>query len=150
MTPTTAARVAAHARRLLTARILTTYDYAVHSTMLWRLRRPGRADLAADYAAIARLSGVCRNQAIKSVMKLCAIGLLSKIRRRVRVQWGRGVMASRQIANAYVFRAPATESTGRPADTGIARLKEESPVERALASLAGAFGVPLKDATTPG
>ena len=63
MTPETARRTAQHARRLLTARIITPHDYAVFDALLWRCRRPGRADLIATYAAVARLAGVCRDTA---------------------------------------------------------------------------------------
>jgi hypothetical protein len=140
MSPDTAARVAAHARRLLTAHIITPHDYAVLDAMLWRLRRPGRADIAVDYRTIARLAGVCRATTINSVRKFVEIGLLTKQLRRVRVAWGRGQTASRQIANAYVFRAPATESPRPAAVIGVSR---KSPLERALESLASTFGVPL-------
>ena len=143
MSPAEAARTASHARRLRAAHILTACDCAVLDTMLWRLRRPGRADFTADYGSIVRLSGVGRTAAIGAVKKLAAIGLLQKITRRVRVAWGRGSVASRQIANAYAFRAPGTESAPRPAAKGLARIQEDSPCERALRSLAAAFGVPL-------
>ena len=140
MTPDAAARTARHARRLLTAGILTPHDYACLDVMLWRLRRPGHADLAAPYTTIARLASVCRDQAIRSVRKLVEIGLLTKRLRRVRVAWGRGgaATASRQIANAYAFRPPATESSGPAADTGLV---SDSPLEKALTSLASTFGV---------
>lgn len=140
MSPDQAARTASHARRLLTAHILTPHDYAVLDAMLWRLRRPGRADLAAPYATIARLAGVCRDQAMRSVRKLVEIGLLTKQMRRVRVAWGRGCVASRQIANAYVFRPVCTES---PRPAAVIALARKSPLEAALASLAETFGVPL-------
>jgi hypothetical protein len=143
MSPSEAARTAAHGRRLRAAHILTVYDCAVLDTMLWRLRRPGRADFTADYDSIVRLSGVKRTAAIGAVRKLAAIGLLQKITRRIRVAWGRGSVASRQIANAYVFRVPDTESAPRPAEKGLVRIQEDSACERALRSLAVAFGVPL-------
>jgi hypothetical protein len=52
------------------------------------------------------------------------IGLIQKIRRRVRVAWGRGreCMASRAIANGYAFRAIYTESTAPAPDKGEARI----------------------------
>ena len=125
MSPHAAQRTAQHARRLLSAHILTPHDYAVLDALLWRCRRHGRADLTVTYAAVARLAGVCRDTAVNAVGKLVHIGLLSRIKRRVRVQWGRGRMrlASRQAANAYVFQPPATESVAPATDKGILRIK---------------------------
>lgn len=124
MSPAQAARTAAHGRRLLTARLITPHDFAVLDTLLWRLRRPGRSDLAAPYAAIARLAGVCRDTAIAAVRRLIDLGLIAKTKRRVRVRWGRGLalLASRQIANRYEFREPPTESTGSATDQGIGNI----------------------------
>ena len=123
MTPDAARRTAQHGRRLLTARIITPCDYAVLDALLWRCRRPGRSDLAVDYRSIARLAGCCRDTAIEAVRKLVDIGLIQKIRRRVRVAWGRGreQLASRVIANGYEFRRLHTESTASTADKGLSR-----------------------------
>ena len=153
MTPEAARRTAQHGRRLLTARIITPHEYAVLDALLWRCRRPGRSDLAVDYRSIARLAGCCRDTAIEAVRKLVDIGLIQKIRRRVRVAWGRGRehLASRVIANGYAFRAIYTESTAPAADRGEARIiscKHGAPVkknalERALARLAGVAGLAL-------
>jgi hypothetical protein len=122
MSPHHASRTAQHARRLLTARILTPHDYAVFDALLWRCRRPGHASLIATYQAVARLAGVCRDTAISSVRKLADLGILAKARRRVRVMWGRGELASRQAANCYEFRTPDTESATPPAYKGITRI----------------------------
>lgn len=110
--------------------------------MLWRLRRPGRWDLAAPYTSIARLAGVCRDTAINSVRKLTEIGLIMVTKRRVLVQWGRGGgrVASRQIANAYVFKAIETESAAKPTDKGLTRIQVGSSVlEAALSRLNAAI-----------
>ncbi len=125
MTPQTAQRTAQHARRLLSAHILTPHDYAVFDALLWRCRRPGHADLIVTYAAVARLAGVCRDTAINAVRKLAEIGLIQKIRRRVTLRWGerRSLLASRQAANAYVFQAAGTESAPTAPDKGISRFK---------------------------
>lgn len=150
MTPHAAQRTAQHARRLLTAHILTPYDYAVLDALLWRCRRPGRADLIVTYTAVARLAGVCRDCAIEAIRKLTQIGLIAKIKRRVLVRWGpdRSLLASRQAANCYVFRAPDTESPRPAVDKGKGRIQEsegtvqpkESPLDRALERLACAGG----------
>ena len=149
MSPSEAARLAAHGRRLRAARILTVHDAAVLDTMLWRLRRPGFANFAADYGSIARLSGVCRSTAFAAVEKLQAIGLLIKTTRRVRVAWGRGraVKASRQIANAYALPVLPTEYAGRSADRGLEipsiPVRASNGIEAALSRLASASGLAL-------
>ena len=138
MTPDTARRTAQHARRLLTAGIITPYDYAVLDALLWRLRRHGRPDLSASYSTIARLAGCCRDTAIGAVRKLVELGVLTKLTRRVKVRWGRGkeCVASRQAANGYVFRVQVTESAPQPVDRGEVRL---TPLESALARLGAAI-----------
>lgn len=125
MSPHAAQRTAQHARRLLTAHIITPFDYAVLDALLWRCRRPGHADLIVSYAAVARLAGVCRDTAIEAVRKLTQVGLIQKITRRVLVRWGpgRALLASRQAANCYVFRAPGTESAPPAVKKGIARIQ---------------------------
>lgn len=130
MTPTAAQRTAQHARRLLTAHILNPYDYAVLDALLWRCRRPGRDDLTVAYAAVARLAGVCRDTAIEAVRKLADIGLIRKIKNRVKVCWGRNraQVASRQAANTYVFCAISTESAVPPADKGRVRIQASAGV----------------------
>ncbi len=157
MSPNQAARLAAHARRLRAAHILTVYDHAVLDTMLWRLRRPGFGNFTADYKSIAKLAGVCRTVAIKAVNKLQELGLLAKTCRRVRVMWGarKGIMstASRQISNAYVLvLLPDTESVSRAADKGIGSESTKpmeskvclQGIEAALAGLAAASGLGLR------
>lgn len=125
MTPHAAQRTAQHARRLLTAHIITPHDYAILDALLWRCRRPGRADLVVTYAAVARLAGVCRDTAIDAVRKLAQIGIITKLTRRVLVRWGpgRSLLASRQAANCYVFRSPDTESPAPAADKGRVRIQ---------------------------
>lgn len=147
MTPHAAQRTAQHARRLLTAHLITPFDYAVLDALLWRCRRPGRADLTVTYKAVARLAGVCRDTAIQAVRKLAEIGLIEKVTRRVLVRWGpgRALLASRQAANCYVFRTIGTESAPPAVDKGIGRSqKEYSPLDKALERLAcaGGFRVP--------
>ena len=153
MSPQQASRVAAHGRRLLTAKLLTPHAYAVLDAMLWRLRRPGRWDTAAPYITIARLAGVSRDTAIEAVHKLVKLGVLTKEHRRVLVRWGanRAQVASRQIANLYVFCAPSTESASPPPDKGLENLStkqqgnavDKSMLGRALARLARAVGVAM-------
>lgn len=137
MSPKIAQRTAQHARRLLTAKLITPHDYAVLDTLLWRVRRHGRADLTATYKTLARLASVSRDTAIGSVGKLVDLGVIQKIKRRVKVRWGRGreCLASRQIDNGYVFLPPPTESAPPATDKGEERINRESPLEKALTRL---------------
>jgi len=104
MLPSTASRIAATGRRLLTARLLRPADYAVLDALLWRVRRPGRWDCDPDYATISRLAGCCRSRAIKAVATLERLGLLSRQRRHALIRWGRNraQVAARQLSNCYV------------------------------------------------
>lgn len=153
MTPKEAARIAAHARRLLTARILTGKDYVVLDTMLWRLRTPGRWDLQAAYTDIARLANCCREIVVAAVHKFEQIGILTKKPQSVTVAWGfnKAQIAKRKAANRYVFHSPSTASARQPTSIAVARLIEraerawpkKSGLEVALGRLAGAMGCAL-------
>ena len=138
MTPETARKITAHVRRLLTDRVLNTYDFAVYDVLMWRVRRPGRWDCDPDYATIARLAGICRDRAMKAVAKLAELGVLTKKRRHVLVRWGRNKaqVAARQVSNSYVLAAPIKESSPRAADSGFLESKRGSAaLETALVRL---------------
>lgn len=147
MTPDTARRIAAHARRLLTARLIRPADYAVLDVLLWRVRRPGRWDCAPDYKTIARLAGICRSRAIAAVRKLVDLGIMTKTRRHVLVSWGRNraQRAARQVANSYTFCAHMSkESSTRSADSGEERFKKVlGSVEAALARFGALAGLEM-------
>ena len=105
-----AGAIAARGRLLLRRRVIT---HAQHSLLVAFLfgagRRPGSAGLVASLAALARMSGQARSTAIEGVARLEALGLLQRVRRRVRVAW-EGSIASRVVANAYRLVAPDTET----------------------------------------
>jgi len=141
MLPSTASRIAATGRRLLTARLLRPADYAVLDALLWRVRRPGMWDCDPDYATLARLAGICRGRAIEAVRVLVSLGLITKTRRHALVRWGRNraQVAARQLSNAYVFCAPIIESSPRPADSVSGLDSGSVRLERALAGLGRAM-----------
>jgi hypothetical protein len=142
MSPKAAQRTAQHARRLLTAGLITPHQYAVLDALLWRLRRHGRPDLTAPYATIARLANVSRDTAIQAIARFESLGIIQKAKRRFAVRWGRGreCVASRQAANAYLFLVPATESASPPADRGRENLTGRSPGDSALEAALGRLG----------
>lgn len=148
MTPQAAARIQKHGRRLLTNRIITPAEFTVLDCCLWRCRAPGRADLAVTYAAIGRLCGIATSTAVLAIAKLVQLGIIAKTKRRARFLWGRGQLASRQIANAYRFLTSCTGSDDRPTDKGIERFlpsinSKTAPkiaLEAVLASFAATAG----------
>lgn len=141
MLPSTARRIAANARRLLTARLIHPADYAVLDALLWRVRRPGMWDCDPDYATLARLAGICRGRAIEAVRVLVSLGLITKTRRHALVRWGRNraQVAARQLSNCYVFCAPSKESSPRPADSDSKLDSGSTGLERALSRFKAAI-----------
>ena len=110
-----AGQIAARGRLLLRRRLLTPYQYALLDTVLWAARKPGSATMAASLKVLARLAGQGRSTVAEGISALERLGLLQRIRRRVRVAWIGGGEASRQLANAYRLLVPDTESAARPA-----------------------------------
>jgi hypothetical protein len=151
MSPQQAARTAAHARRLLTAKILTPHSFAVLDALLWRLRPLGQWAFTAPYKTIARLAGVSRDTAIETIKTLVHLGVIAKQRQRVLVHWGRNraQTASRQIENRYVFAPPSTESASPAADRALDKTStvltdkpvDKSPLAAALARLGQVMGL---------
>jgi DNA-binding MarR family transcriptional regulator len=110
-----AGQIAMRGRQLLRRRFLTPHQYALLDTVLWAARRPGSATLIASLQVLARLAGQARSTVAEGIRRLEELGLLQRIRRRVRVAWIGGGQASRQVANAYRLIVPDTESAARPA-----------------------------------
>jgi DNA-binding Lrp family transcriptional regulator len=110
-----AGQIATRARQLLRRCLLTPHQYALLDTVLWAARRPGSATLIASFKVLARLAGQGRSTVAEGIRRLEELGLVKRIRRRVRVAWIGGGQASRQVANAYRLLLPDTESGSRPA-----------------------------------
>jgi hypothetical protein len=110
-----AGQIATQGRQLLRRGLLTPYQYALLDAMLWGARKPGSATLIASLKVLARLAGQGRSTVAEGIKALEGLGLLQRVRRRVRVAWIGGGQASRQIANAYRLLPPDTESGARPA-----------------------------------
>lgn len=113
--------------------------------MLWTARKPGSGVLTASLAVLARLAGQARSTAAEGVRRLEQLGLLQRIRRRVRVAWIGGATASRQVANAYRltaeqapnWRLQNTGSGARPAikQTSVLTYAVEGPGQGRSAAL---------------
>lgn len=110
-----AGQIATRARQLLRRGAITAHQYALLDTVLWAARRPGSATLIASLKVLARLAGQARSTVAEGIRRLEELGLVQRIRRRVRVAWIGGGQASRQVANAYRLIVPDTESAARPA-----------------------------------
>jgi DNA-binding Lrp family transcriptional regulator len=108
-----AGAIATRGRQLLRRRLITPHQYALLDTILWGARRPGTATLIASLKVLARLAGQARSTVAEGVRRLEELGLLQRIRRRVRTAWIGGGQASRQVANLYRLL---------PIDTGSAAL----------------------------
>jgi hypothetical protein len=105
--------IAKRGRKLLRAGKLTHRQLILLDCLLWCCRdRSGR--ITVSYSALCRLCHVARGTVAEALARLQALGLLSRIKRRVRVTWHQGGTASRQATSAYVLQAPAdTEFSGR-------------------------------------
>jgi hypothetical protein len=110
-----AGAIATRARKLLRRRLLTPHQHALLDAVLWTARRPGSATLIASLSVLARLAGQARSTVTEGVRRLEELGLLVRVRRRVRVAWIGAGVASRVVANAYRLLVPDTETAGRPA-----------------------------------
>ncbi len=133
MTPTLAGGLMRRARKLLRAGRLTHRQFLMLDCMVWSCRAPNSERLAVSYSRLCALARVSRSTVAAGIAALLDLGLLAKIKRRVRVIWGGG-MASRQATNVYVLLL-RTESAERPVLKGQVK-KSSSGIEDALARLA--------------
>jgi hypothetical protein len=109
-----AGAIAARGRLLLRRRVITHAQHSLLTALLFGARRPGSAVLVASLATLARIAGQARSTATEGIARLEDLGLLQRVRRRVRVAWA-GSIASRVVANAYRLVVPDTETDGRSA-----------------------------------
>ena len=141
LSPAQAGAIAKHCRKLLRHRKLTHRQFALLDTLLWSCRRPGSGVAVVSYGALQKLVRVARETLAEGLRRLEVLGLLSKIKRRVRVAWHNGGQQSQQATNAYVLHAPAdasaehSEFAGRsvPREIEIVHRVEPTPVAVAAA-----------------
>ena len=107
LSPTQAGAIAKRARKLLRRGLITHRQLALLDCLLWSCRRPDTGAIVASYSALQRLAHMARATVAAGLRRLEELGLLSRIKRRVRVLWAHGGQQSRQAANAYVLRTPA-------------------------------------------
>ena len=107
LSPTQAGAIAKRARKLLRRGLITHRQLALLDCLLWSCRRPDTGAIVVSYTALQRLAHVARATVAAGLRRLEELGLLSRVRRRVRVVWANGGQQSRQAASAYVLRVPA-------------------------------------------
>ena len=107
LSPTQAGAIAKRARKLLRRGLITHRQLALLDCLLWSCRRPDTGAVVVSYTALQRLAHVARATVAAGLRRLEELGLLSRVKRRVRVVWANGGQQSRQAASAYVLRVPA-------------------------------------------
>jgi hypothetical protein len=113
LTHADAIAIAKRSRKLLRAGRITHRQFAVVDCLLWCCRSPSGA-IVVSYTGLQRLTRVARATVAGAVAALERLGVLTRIRRRVRVAWGAAV-ASRQATSAYALH-PRTEFSRRTVD----------------------------------
>jgi hypothetical protein len=104
--------IAKRGRKLLRAGKITHRQLVLIDCLLWSCRdRQGR--ITVSYTALCRLCRLARGTIAGALDALQALGLLSRIKRRIRTAWHQGGSASRQATSSYVLHTgPHTESSG--------------------------------------
>jgi hypothetical protein len=143
MTPSQAGALMRRARKLLRAGHLTAKQFVLFDTLIWSCRSPMADRLSVSFTRMAKLARQARATAICGIAVFERLGLLSRVKRRVRVLWG-GSIASRQATNVYILH-PSTEASQQPA---YQVLKKEKSIEDALDRLGRAMNA--KKPPTPG
>jgi hypothetical protein len=111
LTAADAGEIARRGRKLLRRGLLTHRQYALLDALLWSCRKPGSSAAVVSYTALQRLAHQARETIAAGLRRLEALGLLSRIKRRVRFAWQGRVQASRQAVSAYILRVPADTAT---------------------------------------
>lgn len=120
LTPAQVGAVMKRARKLGRQDVLTPYDHRLLDALLFQCRSPSTGAVVVSYSALQRLTGMARATIAKGIARLTSCGLLGKIKRRLRMSWHQGGIASLQATSAYRFNVPTlaahTESAARTVD----------------------------------
>src|ERR1700712_6023183 len=87
LSPYQAGAIAQRGRYLLRRRLITAHQLVLLDAMLWAARKPGSATLTASLRVLAKLAGQARSTVTEGIQALEKLGLVQRIRRRVRVAW---------------------------------------------------------------
>jgi hypothetical protein len=106
MQPKDAVAIAKRARKLLRAGKITHRQLSIVDALLWCCRSPTSGGIVISYSGLMRLCHVARATIAEALRVLERLGVLSKIRRRVRASW-----RSLQATNRYVLHVPCAQSS---------------------------------------
>jgi hypothetical protein len=147
LNPQQGGRLAKRARQLLRSGQLTHREWALLDGLLWSCRRPGQDLAVASYSALQKLVHIARGTVATALDKLEGLGLIGRIKRRIRVSWHQGGSASLQATSCYRLcppdQAADTEFNQRTVNQGMEILLLEKPAcddaeaaRKALAAIA--------------
>jgi hypothetical protein len=108
-----AVAIARRGKKLLRQGKITAKTYVVLDCLLWSCRDPHSGTIRVSYTALMRLCHAARDTIARALATLQRLGVLSRIKSRVRIAWLSGVTASRQAVNRYVLHAASAESDQR-------------------------------------
>lgn len=114
LSPSEAGAIAKRGRKLLRRGLLTHRQHVLLDCLLWSCRCPRTGAIVVSYTALQRLAHMARETVAEGLRRLEGVGLLSRIKRRVRLSWANGGQASRQATNAYVLHPPTADTEFAP------------------------------------
>jgi hypothetical protein len=98
-----AAAVAKRGRKLLRAGRITHRQLALLDCLLWSCRNPATGAIVVSYTALQRLARMARATIAEALSVLQRLGVLSRIKRRVRQAWHQGGVQTRQATSCYLL-----------------------------------------------
>lgn len=106
LTASEAIAIAKRARKLLRKGMLTHHQAVILDCLLWSCRNPATGAIVASYTALQRLCHCARGTIAAALDALQRVGLLSRVKRRVRLAWHQGGTTSRQATTCYMLHPP--------------------------------------------
>jgi hypothetical protein len=142
LSPAQASDIARRGRQLLQAGEITHHQLCLLDALLWRCRKHGQAAACASYSGLQRLCRMATDTVWRGLARLEQLGLIRKVKRRVRVAW-----TSRQATSIYIFSGgkpvpcdrfapPATDSDERSALREIVIQRAQEGTQEAQRALA--------------
>jgi hypothetical protein len=106
LTTAEAIAIAKRARKLLRKGSLTHHQAVILDCLLWACRNPATGAVVVSYSALQRLCHCARATIAAALDALQRVGLLSRVKRRVRIAWHQGGTTSRQATTCYMLHPP--------------------------------------------
>ena len=110
LTPAECGAIAKRGRKLLRRGLLTYRQLVLLDALLWSCRSPATGALVVSYTALQRLAHMARETVASGLHRLEQLGLLSRIKRRIREAWHNGGVRTRQATSAYLLHPPISHS----------------------------------------